>query len=184
MNAFRAIRQSARDWWYHRELRAQGQHEEATKREHRSCRDSVKTLRTALKSGGFLSIGRGGVTLYVDANTRVEGYCADSGDALAARLMGIPWVDTTTVPDEDAFGLVNLPMAKPGLEKREGFCGLDGIGAAMAQGFGLAGVLAAKQTVDPPGADKYGPMDYCPPAVYARMAAKMGATVGNWNGEI
>ena len=98
----------ARAWWWYKELRRKGKVSEARKKERESIKSTIKSLRECLEAKGYLSIGRGGFTLYC-GNSRVQGY----GDTYfkAAMIAGIPVLDTRTISDENITKAVNLPLA-------------------------------------------------------------------------
>jgi hypothetical protein len=108
------LNQDAKNWWYHAELRRQGQIREARRREHQSIRDNVKTLRLAIKNGGFITLGRGGWTLHISSGHTHSGYgCDDSGMVKAAIHLGLHGWDSRVIPDERIYETVGLPMAVP-----------------------------------------------------------------------
>jgi hypothetical protein len=107
---YRILDEDARRWWYHKELRRRGAVAEARRRERASIRHSLDTLREAL-AGGYLAIGRGGWTLHVSDNRRVEHYGGITAPTpRACLLLGIPVLDSTTVPDDRLVDLIRLPM--------------------------------------------------------------------------
>lgn len=165
----RALRRDATSWWAHRELRERGNVAEAVRREHASIRDDVRRLRTALRVGGFLAIGRGGATLYYDRGACVQRM--HPGGVEAAQHL-LPWIDTRTVPAGKLGALVALPMAEVGVLEREA---CPPIPDYMLGPGGLSGGFEIVAAMQP-----YGALDYCPPAYYAARAAELGATVGNW----
>jgi hypothetical protein len=156
---FREVRASPREWWYHRDLRKWGNHEEARKREHQSARSTVRCLRLAIQNGGFVKMGRGGWSLHYGDDDRgklkysncvLSGYgCDTSHTVRAAMLLGILAIDTRDIPDDQIHETVSLPMAKPGIEERERFG----------------------------GSSEW--LDSVPPPVAARKYAALGATVYN-----
>lgn len=167
------LRADAEAWWYHRQLREQGQLAEAAQLERGSIRGSLRSLREAVKSGGFLAIGRGGPTLHTSAHCKVQGYVADKGVFGAAALL-VPVVDTRTVPDSKLGALISLPMAQVGCTERDRFGPED---QEIANMLFPAYVAALHGATGVPGA-----LDYVPPAMYAAMAAELGATVSGWEG--
>lgn len=70
-----------------------------------------EALRT---SGGHLSIGRGGYTLYFNSSSRLQGYdCDQMKEACIAR--GLPVIDSRTVPFDVVWDLaVKGPMVAVG----------------------------------------------------------------------
>ena len=111
LRVYRVLDTDARRWWYHRRLRDDGSTAEARRRERASIREQVRRLRTTLANGGYLHVGRGGWSLHVSDASRLEGH-GGIGDAIpqACLLVGIPVLDTTTVPDENLLPLLRLPM--------------------------------------------------------------------------
>jgi hypothetical protein len=99
----RLLRADARQWWYHAQLRRQGNAAEARRREAESVRSSIAHIRLAHKNGGFLMIGRGGNTLHLGADglssaIRVSGLSHEACAALLAA--GVRAIDTTTIPND------------------------------------------------------------------------------------
>ena len=90
-----ALVEDARAWWYHKQLRKQGNTAEARKRERESFRNNVEQLTETIENGGFLTRGRGGDTLHISPNHRCEGL--HPGNVRAIYAAGIPVVDTRTI---------------------------------------------------------------------------------------
>lgn len=116
----------ARAWWYHRRLRGQGQAAEARRRERASIRERARDLKEAQRNGGFVTIGRGGWTLRIERNHTLQGY-GDMTDAIpqCARRLGLPIVDSTTIPDELIARTIVLPMPQIGAPPRPEYGALD-----------------------------------------------------------
>ena len=112
---YRILNEQAKVWWYHRRLREQGLEEEARKREREAILDDVRVLRAALQNGGFLTHGRGGWTLHYGKWNRLQCRCPglDAAIPQACLLLGIPVLDTTTIPDERIGEVINFPMPNP-----------------------------------------------------------------------
>lgn len=106
---------SARSWWYHRQLREQGRVAEARQRERASIRDHARDLKEARRNGGFVTMGRGGWTLYIERNYALKGY-GDISDPIpqCALLLSLPVVDSTTIPDEKIHLTLGLPFPQIG----------------------------------------------------------------------
>jgi len=106
---------SARVWWYHRQLRENGQITEARRRELASIRDHARDLRQAQENGGFLTVGRGGWTLHIARGHTLKGY-GDVNDTIpqCALLLGLPIVDSTTISDEKITNTLGLPFPQVG----------------------------------------------------------------------
>lgn len=111
------LNRKAKAWWYHRQLREYGNIAEARRGEHRSLRDTVRTLRDGLRNGGFITIGRGGWSFHYAEGCTLSGYGGDEDDETiqAAIALGIPVCDSRTVPDERICETVGFPM--PGLSR-------------------------------------------------------------------
>ena len=109
------LNDDAKAWWYHIKLRGDGDVVEARRRERQSILDKVASLREALDNGGFLSIGRGGWSLNMSRHHRLSGYESDIDFPIAQAciLLGIPILDSTTIPDERILETIHLPMAVP-----------------------------------------------------------------------
>jgi len=166
MDVYKEVRASSREWWYHVQLRKQGDLEGAREREHQSTRDMIRHLRLAIQNGGFVKLGRGGWSLHYGdevksekltySNCTVSGHgCDTSHTVKAAKLLGILTVDTRTIPDDIIHKCVSLPMGKPGLKER--------------------------QKLDPDSSSEW--LDYVPPELMARKYRALGATVYNLNKE-
>lgn len=96
MSTLALVRERARSWWYHAELRERGQLEEARKREHKSTRDLIRGLRTAQKNGGYVSIAEYGASFHPHDDRRTTGINGDVYKELARRL-GLLVVDKRPV---------------------------------------------------------------------------------------
>ncbi len=80
-------------------------------RERRSIRGNARHLRECVANGGYLAIGRGGWTLHIADGHTLSGYGADTdGVVLAALHLGIPCIDSRSVPDSRIVETVRLPM--------------------------------------------------------------------------
>lgn len=106
------LEKNAKDWWYHKELRRQGKVEEAQKRERMSTRSILKDLKDAKANDGWCSVGRGGWTLHPRSGVTVSNYVGmDSCYPRACIMMGIPVIDSTTIPDSEISQSILFPMA-------------------------------------------------------------------------
>lgn len=130
-NIFRAIRSDARQWWYHSQLRRQGQVDEARKREHQSIASTVSHLRNAMANGGFVTISaRGGCVITVGrtgmySSQSVEG--VHPGNEYAARKL-LPTVRFDLASYADARRVaIRGPMlvADNEIAQSEGFGSFD-----------------------------------------------------------
>lgn len=99
------------EWWYHKQLRDEGNHKEATERENRSVNSNLSTIEEALLNGGYLSIGRGGWALHYSGNDTLSGYGGiDSRIPQACILAGVPTIDTSVIPYPEILDSVRFPM--------------------------------------------------------------------------
>jgi len=101
----------AKNWWYHRKLRKQGQTEEAHRRERAQIRDDVRRLRASLECGGFLINAWGGWTLHYGERQRLQSWRPGLDDAIpqACLLLGISVIDLTTIPEDRIKKVLRLP---------------------------------------------------------------------------
>lgn len=114
----RSIRAETKAWWYHRQLREQGQITEALKREHESMRRELETIRTAL----LATIGRGGSTIYLSNGSRITA----SWPIPVIDHLACPIVDLRTIPDDKIVQFaVRGPMVDPTRTKDEGTGAFD-----------------------------------------------------------
>ncbi len=118
--------QAARAWWYHRQLRAQGRADEARRRERESIHARVSSLNQARANGGFVTMGRGGWTLHIERNHKLQGY-GDLSDPVpqCAWLLGLPVLDSTTIPDEKIHLTIPLPFPQVGAIPRAEYGSFD-----------------------------------------------------------
>lgn len=103
------LNQDAQSWWHYKALRKAGQVKEARQKERESIRSSIRHLRATIKNGGHLSYGRGGYTLSMGGGGSLSGY-GESGTVAACVHLGIPFIDTRTIPDSKISKTINLPM--------------------------------------------------------------------------
>ena len=116
---------NARRWWYHHELRRRGQVIEARRRERQSIRENVRTLRQARENGGFLTIGHHGWTLHLSKwHTLHSPYPGiEQPFPQCCLLLGIPIIDSTTIPAETICQVLRFPIASthPDPEPPDGY---------------------------------------------------------------
>jgi hypothetical protein len=106
------LNQKAQDWWYHKQLRDQGDTEEAQRRERLSILSTLIDLKDAKKNGGWCSVGRGSWTLRPRPGVTVS--CVGGLDSVypqACLIMGIQLIYTTTIPDSEIMTSILFPMA-------------------------------------------------------------------------
>jgi len=110
-NIFRLLRQHAKGWWYFKDLRSRGRHEEARAKEHKSTRSLIGQLRETIKNSGYLSIGRGGWTLHIDDGHTLSHYGGIAADIpQACNLLNIPIIDSTTIGDDLIVQTLSIPL--------------------------------------------------------------------------
>lgn len=115
---FRALRSDARNWWYHRELRQQGQTLQARQKEHASIRSNIRTLRAAIANGGYCTVAHTGHDMSITVGyvrtsdnsmtSSTSSGCHD-GLAFAARKL-LPCFRFDLASDVDA---VNVALRGP-----------------------------------------------------------------------
>jgi len=111
LSLYNLLDTKARLWWYNRELRDKGNTEEARKRERTSIKDSIRVLRQALANGGYCQVGRNGWTIYCAAHSTLSHYGGlDAAMVQACIKVGIPVIDTLTIPDKDIAQTIKLPI--------------------------------------------------------------------------
>jgi hypothetical protein len=111
MSIYSILNQSAKEWWWHKKLRSEGNVKEARRRERDSIKSHTKYLRETLDNGGYLSIGRGGWTLHISDNHRLSHYGGiERPISQCCLILGIPIIDSTVVNDKDIFRSIKFPM--------------------------------------------------------------------------
>jgi hypothetical protein len=97
MSVYSLLNHDARTWWFHQQLRKQGQAAEARRRERQSIRSNVRHLRNCKKNGGYCYVKPGGGRFILEVGpvqessgpsyTTLSGY--DDDIPAAAALIGI-----------------------------------------------------------------------------------------------
>ncbi|KPJ96744.1 MAG: hypothetical protein AMS18_00360 [Gemmatimonas sp. SG8_17] len=119
MSIYGILDREAKAWWYHAQLRRQGNVVEARKRERQSIRRDVEQFRSALECGGLLQIGKGGHVFYYHPHAHVSGYeNADGHTAQCCRILGIPVLDVRPVVDRNPGFVWRAPLFRPGVRAR------------------------------------------------------------------
>lgn len=159
---------STRSWWYHAKLRKEGRIAEARKRERQSIRNTVSMLRDALANGGYVRVAPFGTSIHYRDGATASGYLGmDDPTVKACLLVGIPVIDTTTIPEDRRVKFaVSEPMASMTEEPDRMCCGLGR----------CIGSTPCDIDHDP---DDYGSMDHAPWSWWVAMAKRYGATVHN-----
>jgi hypothetical protein len=104
--------QKAQLWWYHKQLRDQGNIKEADRRERNSIASSLRDLKDVKKNGGWCSVGRCGWTLHPEPGVQVYNLgTMESEYPRACLILGIQVIDTTTIPDSEITATPMFPMA-------------------------------------------------------------------------
>lgn len=148
MSVLALLRADARNWRAH----------DTEAKVRKAVRESARMLREARDAHGYVHIGRGGTTVHftvprATGSTTTAAGC-HNGKGLAARKI-LPWVDTTTVPDDKIVHLaLRLPLINPDVRD------------ASVDRFGTH-------------AEGYRGHDKVPFLVYRELAAPLGATFGN-----
>lgn len=163
-SVYHALNSKAREWWYHKQLRADLQTVEARRKERQSIRSKVKALRDCLETGGFYVIGYGGSSLHIGQHEEtytngkryttsctVDGWGDIHGvTAFCCLRLGIPIVDLTSI---DQFN--------------------EGLWDAVIKGPMMVPKSSPK---DPP---PYTSLSYCPFEYKAKIYKALGANVYN-----
>lgn len=140
------VRAEARNWWaYKGDIRKQRE----------SVRNTIETIRALIRNRGWVSIGRGGVTVHYQPNARLQTYGDGEPYTSAAIKAGVLVIDTRLVEDWKALCrfAVSGPMA------------------------GWPDDVARDEAAR--GGREPGPISYVSPYTIARAAAAIGATVHN-----
>jgi len=112
-SVYKILDNAARAWWYHRQLRERGEHEEARALERKSILGHVQTLRQCLENKGFATVGRGGWTIHYNKWGTLS-HCYPGVDRPMIRCclrLGIPVCDSTMLPGNLIGKVVGVPMA-------------------------------------------------------------------------
>jgi hypothetical protein len=103
------LRQESARWWYHAQLRRQGQHAEADRLEERSVQQSAEHILRALTSGGWITVSQDGGrwTLHMAPGSTLQGYGTQDTELFlqACILEGVPLLDLRTVPFDVAWDI-------------------------------------------------------------------------------
>jgi len=146
---YKLLNDDAKSWWYHHRLREQGQVEEARKLEQESILNDLRHLRLAIQNNGFLTVGRGGWTLHYGKHNRLQGHGCGLDDAIPQACL-----------------LLGIPV-------------LDTTTIHDARLDETLSIPIANTDPDPEPEGGYGPWDYAPFEVVARLYATLGATIYN-----
>lgn len=111
------LNKDAKAWWYHAELRKNGNARKARELERRSIRHSIETLRAA-RQGGCMFVGRGGWSISYKSthgDATLSGYGDGDPYATIVRRLGIPFIDSRHLAvDKVARIAISGPMYRPG----------------------------------------------------------------------
>jgi hypothetical protein len=83
---------SARSWWYHAQLRKQGNAQEARKRERQSIRRDVKMWREIKANGGYAVALHNRHLIFIGRGHMQSGYSPEETIALC-RVLNVPVLD-------------------------------------------------------------------------------------------
>lgn len=96
MKILKLLRQDSKSWWWHAQLRKNGENKKASKLERESIKSKINTLRKAM----YFSIGRGGATVWMNDNSYLSTY-SDTAVIECCKLLGIKGYDTREINDFD-----------------------------------------------------------------------------------
>jgi hypothetical protein len=86
----------------------------------------ILDFRQIAREGGHLSYGRGGWTLHVGTLKSIQGYGGlEQPIPLLAILLGVPVINTRTIPDEVIDQVIAFPMARAGCQQYGPFTAWD-----------------------------------------------------------
>ena len=133
MQVYKVLNQKAKNWWYYKELRKRGQHEEARKKERETILKEINDLRQAKKNGYFKK-GLYGSSLYFKrGNTfaTCEKHQCEKYEKLIIDLK-IPFIDTSKLSLSERTLVCNLPIVKLELKENEKYIRDNGKYSSMA----------------------------------------------------
>lgn len=120
MSILKLLRNEAKMWWYHSDLRRQGSAKKARTLEHESVRNTINRLRDTIKSKGYGSVGRGGYSLHYIPSPQgnltygkatLSGYGDINSPLMQVAIkLGIPVKDSTIIPDDRIIETLKFPM--------------------------------------------------------------------------
>ena len=149
------------------QLRRQGREREARTKERESIRRNARHLRDALACGGFATVGRGGWSLRTSETATLQGYGGTDYPVIAAAIrVGIPVIDTRTIP-EDRIAAHALRGPMPGIRESRLCCS-------------LGRCVGSEPCMKDHKGDGYRSLDTAPLAWWVPEAARIGATVYNF----
>lgn len=131
MTILNQLRNNARLWWHHSDLRKRGQVKEARTLEHKSVRSTLKNLRDAVTHGGYLSLAGAQWSLNVFEHApewttskqtySVSGYYGVDNTCYienACKLLNIPVLDSRGI---DEGKRVQFAITMPMIGRAKGF---------------------------------------------------------------
>lgn len=124
MKIYNAIRRDGKNWWYHKQLRSEGNIIEARKREHSSAKNSIQNIRDVIATKGYFSIGPYGWSLNIgtvhtgtaSCKTTVSGYGDGEPYYSACLKYGVPIVDCRDTSLETRLQGIKIPLAAIGID--------------------------------------------------------------------
>lgn len=142
---YEILDESTQSWWYHRQLREQGKHQEARRCERRAILDNVRVLRECLENGGYATNSRHAWSIHYSEWGTLS-HCYPGLDQPMMRCclrLGIPVCDFTTIPESATIELIRLPMPSlhPDPEPESGYGSMSY--APVSHVFGLYQELGA-----------------------------------------
>ncbi len=109
-SAYTLINTDTKKWWYHQQLREQGAHEEARKRERENIKSTIRTFREAQKySVAHMFVGKGGMSFHYSPNSRISGGNIPFYIAMCHKF-DIPVIDTRHLSIEKSLETIKIPM--------------------------------------------------------------------------
>lgn len=114
---YRILNRETKNWWYHRQLRKEGNETEARKRERDSIKHGIEMLRDVIQHGGYLSLGRRGWSVNVfthetsensSQSYSLQGYYNLNNECYFETIfkrLGLPIVYTRDLPLNVALSL-------------------------------------------------------------------------------
>lgn len=146
---YRLLNQNAKNWWYHKDLRKSGDNQEARKRERRSIKDAVRTIRNAC----LFTVHDQGFSLNCQ-----EG---KTKSTLSGHSAGEVY----------SISLARCRPEVPRIDRR-------GVGFRHRSALAIAGPMFGTDQVDPPNEDgTYGGFSYAPMRVFLALNEMAGAKV-------
>jgi|CXWL01.1.fsa_nt_gi hypothetical protein len=141
MLVYKLLNQEAKNWWYHSDLRKQGQHDKARELERKSMKGTIETLRNVVKYGGYLSLGRKAWSIEVNRHptswskadspsyctTSVQGYYGLNRSTHYEAIfhaLKLPIIDSRNIDDKQVWDLIAMPLIAKDSQHDSGYISL------------------------------------------------------------